>query len=240
MSNSSGGDNNESETLGSMDGHVPADEAADVADGEPRAGWVHEGGVLRWDEPDGSGEPARVDLRAEARSMWAADDLDLPLGTPAPVRLRGVRAWLARQRLLEDEAQGMLLLERRQLGQADDAGSSFAEQGDDPLALALVEHQAAAAEFEAQLEMLSDIESHSGQGQALVEFYLWLSERLAALAVAPAAPADFAPGILLAQDASDVQRAGDARARAEWTGHAGSVQAARRRVEQVSAPEPED
>src|SRR5262249_13552382 len=106
-------------------GEAPADDSAGITAGNgsspresnederPREGqWVTEGGVLKWEEPEG-GEDMASDLRAEAGSRWAADELELPLAAPDPVRLRAVRAWLARQRLLENEAIGYLLLERR-------------------------------------------------------------------------------------------------------------------------------
>ena len=45
----------------------------------------------------------------------AADDLDLPLGAPDSLRIRSLRAWLARRRLEETDTLGLLLLERRRL-----------------------------------------------------------------------------------------------------------------------------
>lgn len=204
--------------------------------------WITRGGVLHWEEPDDA-DPDRVDLRREAGSRWALDDIELPLGAPARPRIRAMRAWLARRRLLEQDAQGAVLLERRQLQGNGDAEEErrrpLPEEG--PLDSALAEYQAAATEYERILEALSEFESHSGLERVLVELYLWLTERVAELAAAPEAPDDFQPGVLLAQ----IERPVPARrptvlAREEWSGRAGAVLAARRHVERVSAPETDE
>jgi hypothetical protein len=219
-------------------------------DETPREGqWVTEGGVLKWEEPDG-GENVASDLRAEAGSRWAADDLDLPLGAPESTRLRAVRAWLARQHLLENEAIGFLLLERRRL-QADllrdEGGDEVPETrggrgaDDDPISLAVAEHQAAIEEYEGMLGALDDLAVHSGSSRVLVEFFLLINERLLDLASAPAAPDDFARRHFLpAAERSAAMARPTAKSQAEWQGHAEAVLRTRSRVERMSAPEPEE
>ena len=69
------------------------DEAAHVS-----GGWLSKGGVLRWNASDEEAPHADAPLRDEARSPWAAEAFDLPLGAPAAPRVRAVRAWLARRR----------------------------------------------------------------------------------------------------------------------------------------------
>ena len=249
----------------SANGHTPQDEAtrdgflrpalADVDDeGETSsyatsAGrWVTRGGVLRWEaaKEDDAGEEAP--LREEAQSAWANDEIELPLGAPASARLRAVRAWIGRRRLREAELIGALLLERRRLATpatADDeegeARAEAPENPNDPLALALAEAQAAADEYETLLGQLEDIRAHAGAESALIEFYLTINERLAALAALPAAPEGFASAALFAE----IERqpsAGEVTpsARSEWEGRAGAALATRKRVEQVNASEPED
>src|SRR5690348_6318332 len=114
--------------------------------------WVSQGGVLHWEEPEGTPDDIASDLRREAQSPWASETLTLPLGAPDALRVRGVRAWLARQRMLENEAMGMLLLERRQqtAHEDDDASQRRTQAANetDPLDIALAEHQAALAEYE--------------------------------------------------------------------------------------------
>lgn len=202
-----------------------------------RAGWVHEGGMVRWQEADGADEPEREDLRTMATSPWAADDLDMPLGAPPRTRIRGVRAWLARQRLEMDAAQGEVLLARRRMesdGTLDEAGNAEA------LEVALTEFAASADEFEALIELLSETENHVGPGQVLVEYHLALEERLAALAAAPEAPEGYSPpGMLLAP----VERPSRSTAsptlaeRNAWLARADAVTATRRRVERLTLPE---
>lgn len=213
--------------------------------------WVTQGGVLRWQasaERDSSDdEGVETPLREEAQSSWAADDLDLPLGAPATTRLRAVRAWLARRRLRETELIGALLLERRRLaGPASDDGedaepSAPPENPNDPVALALTEAQAAADEYETLLDMLAETRAHVGPQSALVEYYLALNDRLTALAAQPAAPDTFAQSVLFAEiERKPASGEISPSQRSEWEGRAGATLATRRRVEQVTASEPED
>jgi hypothetical protein len=246
-------------------GENPSGDATDAGDGvsangvahprdedeRPREGhWVSQGGVLRWEEADG--EDVASDLRAEAGSRWAADDLDLPLGAPDTARIRAVRAWLARQHLLENEAIGFLLLERRRMqgGDKDEergAGEETAQRADrspaedDPITLAMLEHQAEIEEYEGMLGALDNLAVHTGLSRVLVEFYLMINERLLDLASAPQAPEDFARRHFLPMvERAPAATRPSARSQAEWQGHAEAVLLARRRVERMSAPEPED
>ncbi|MBF6591960.1 MAG: hypothetical protein IVW57_15735 [Ktedonobacterales bacterium] len=223
--------------------HATEDDEPATSEGR----WVTSGGVLRWEEPDDVNRPERPNLRAEAESRWAADQVDLPIGAPPGLRIRAMRAWLARQRLLEQEAQGVVLLERRHLREGEE---DRRDEGQDeprptaeisPLDLALAERQAAASEYERMLEALTDLESHAGQARVLVEFYLWLNERIATLALAPQAPEDFKAAALLAEpETARATPAPTPLSAAEWRGQADAVTAARRHAERVSAPEPEE
>src|SRR5690242_2693161 len=58
------------------------DEARSGDEGSAKGHWVTRGGVLFWEEPEAYDESGALDLRAEAASEWAADDLNLPLGAP--------------------------------------------------------------------------------------------------------------------------------------------------------------
>lgn len=225
---------------------------ADVdEDAKSGGGWVTQGGVLRWqpdDREDSDEEGANAPLRDEAQSPWASDEVDLPLGAPPTARLRAVRAWLARRRLREAELIGALLLERRRLAQAlpsddgdDDTRPGSPENPNDPLALALAEAQAAADEYESLLGMLEETRAHVGPQAALVEFYLTISDRLATLAAQPAAPGDFAERTLFMQvERQPATGELTPAMRSEWEGRAGATVATRKRVEQVTATEPED
>lgn len=203
--------------------------------------WLSQGGVLRWETPDDEDEGKR-DLRTEAATVWAKDDVDLPPGAPDDARIRAARAWLARQRQLETEEVGALLLERRASGEDED----IAPEGEGPYDLALAERQAAIETYERTLEALGDITAHNGPSRVLVEFYLWLNERLAMLAEMPEAPAEFAARLLLVpvEDEENTpatsKETPTPRSTAQWRGCAEALLHARRRVEQVSAPEPED
>jgi hypothetical protein len=234
-------------------GHEQAGEP--LEDESLGAGWVSRGGILYWDEPGAEDLGGSYDVRKEARSHWADDSIDLPPGAPDHLRTRSLRAWLLRQRLLETEAIGQLLLERRQheSNRDDDQDYSPSEQAEDsPLELALTTRQAAIEVYEALVESLDEIATHSGPSRLLVEFYLWLNERLAILASAAPAPsylAAFAAEARLApmdplDSPGDLPETGQtdptARSIAEWQGRAQAALAARRRIEQVSAPEPED
>lgn len=223
-------------------GHAGDDgKAAEGSAGASEGQWVSQGGVLHW-ETSGEEDESKRDLRAEAASVWAGDDVDLPPGVPDDARIRAARAWLARQRQLESEEVGALLLERREAGADEDVASD----GEGPYDLALAEHQAAIETYERALEALSDLAAHTGPSRVLVEFYLWLNERLAMLAVMPEAPAEFAARLLLVpvEDEENApttsKETSTPRSSAQWQGCAAALLRARRRVEQVSAPEPED
>jgi hypothetical protein len=252
--NGAGGDNWDSFDWESLDdgtspnGHANTDGVGvSFGEDEPENSegeWVSQGGVLRWEEPEGASEDIASDLRREARSPWASETLSLPLGAPDALRVRAVRAWLARQRMLENEAMGVLLLERRQQsahgGREADRGRRSAEDAH-PLDIAMAEHQAAVAEYESLLEMLDDVGMHNGPGKVLVEYHFLLGDRIAALASAPEAPDDFAETQLYAAierrlAATPVTRT----SRAEWEGRAGAALQTRRRVERMAAPEEEE
>src|SRR5258708_5056695 len=213
------------------DGASP-DEPADGDNVEEAGHWESVGGVLRWEGPDEDAQAPT--LLEEARSQWAAEQIDLPPGAPDPARLRATRAWLARQRVLEGEALGQVLYERRLLlnsGTLDEAPERD-EDDASPLGLALAEHTAAMQEYERLLEMLAELEAHSGPARVLVEYHLALTERLAELAAAPEAPADFAAGVLLVE-VEDEEAAGaqgalpTPRSVAEWQGGGQGAGAAR-------------
>jgi hypothetical protein len=223
------------------------DDYVDVPRSRPQGKWVSQGGVLNWEEPEGTADDAQPDIRAEAESVWAADDVDLPAGAPDAARVRAARAWLAKQRQYEVDALGMLLVERREIYGGDEleASASRRPHEDNPLDLALAEHQAAVEEYETMLAALEDVVAHNGPARTLVEFYLWLGERLAQLAQEPEAPAGFAASMLLApmedeESAEPGRPAPTPRASAEWQGRAEAVTQARRRVERVTAPDPEE
>jgi hypothetical protein len=215
--------------------------------------WVSEGGVLRWERPGEIDEEEALDAASEARSPWATDDLEMPPGAPQGLRARAVRAWLLRQRAAELDAIGTLLLRRRRLHEAraredgvtSDRDSEEQIAADDPLILALTEHQAATEEYERLLTALDESAAHSGPARVLIEFYLHLTERLAELAAQPEAPAQFADALLLAraEEGEPASRAGappTPHSTAVWRGHAEAALQTRRRVERVTAPEPED
>ena len=218
-------------------GHQPIDDDEQPKVEEGR--WVRSGGTLQWEE---AADGERVTLRGEAHSRWADDDVDLPLGASQRLRVRAMRAWLARRRELEQEAQGLILLERRH--QREEEGFDDPQQEDQysPLNLALTERQAAATEYERLLEALADFENHSGLDRVLVELYLWLGERIGALAMAPEATADFRAAALVAavESSASVTRAPSPLSHAEWRGQAEAVLAARRHAERITSPEPED
>src|SRR5262245_52163102 len=203
--------------------------------------WVTRGGVLFWEEPETYDESGALDLRAEAASEWAADDLNLPLGAPDTLRIRALRAWLARRRIEETDTLGILLLERRRLypdASDETAVRRQASTESSPLDLEMLERQSASEEYERYLEQLADLEAHGALRRLLVEFYLALTERVAELANNPAAPEDFAPELRVA----DEKPSGGASAEesAEWHGRAEAATLTRRRVERVTAPEEEE
>ncbi len=208
-----------------------------------RGQWVSRGGILDWDTGDEDAhEEGSGGLRAEAGSHWAEDEVDLPPGAPDTLRIRAARAWIVRQRMLETEAQGILLLERRH-EQGEDVTTQASS--DAPLEIALSEHQGAIEAYDSLLAALEDLTAHTGPSRVLVEFYFWLNEQLASLAAAPEAPAELAERLLLtpmAAPASTVapQTPSTPRSVAEWQGRMEAMLQARRRVEYVSAPEPED
>lgn len=213
-------------------------EEEDEEEGAPTGAgrWISRGGVLVWEESEAvAAEPA-----AEAESRWAEDEIELPPGAPAVTRIRAVRAWLLAHRQREHEALGMLLLEQRQMQPAEEQPAARRGVRElSPLELAMAEHEAAANEFESLLEALANLETHTGPQRVLVEYYLAVADRLAELANAPEAPADFAPHLRTtphtAQPAQVSPRAG-----AEWQGRASAIVQTRRRIERVTAPETEE
>ena len=219
------------------------EQGSDDAAGEGE--WVTQGGVLHWEEPEGTPEDIASDLRREAQSPWAAETLSLPLGAPDALRVRAVRAWLARQRMLENEAMGVLLLERRQLMPHEDddtprRGRQAASEVH-PLDIAMAEHQAAATEYESLLTALDEAVMHNGPGRVLVEYHFLLGDRIAALAAAPEAPDDFAETqLFMTIERTPAATPMTPQSRAEWDGRAGAVLQTRRRVERMTAPEEEE
>jgi len=208
--------------------------------------WITQGGVVHWESDEGEREDD-LNPREEAQSPWAADDIEIPLAASEAVRVRAVRAWLARRRLLENDALGTLLLERRQLYPPADEDEQpitirrRAPVEESPLDLALTEHQAAADEYERLLLALDDIRAHGGSGRMLVEFYLLVTERLGELAMQPEAPDDFAEDVLFATiERAPATTPPTEHTRYEWEGRAGAAVYTRRRIERVSAPEPEE
>jgi hypothetical protein len=223
-------------------------------------GWVSWGGILRWEESEDGEQEEPGGAASEATSHWASDTIDLPPGAPDRLRVRSLRAWLLRQRSLESEEMGQLLLERRRLepreNENENESSTSDELDDSPLALALAERQAAIEVYEALVESLDEMATHTGPSRLLVEYYLWLNERLVFLGRAAEAPKDFAVRARLAtpdplnegagasnpnpHDAGESASPPTARSIAEWQGRTQAALEARRRIEQVSAPEPED
>jgi hypothetical protein len=238
------------ETVSDGTTHSGQSEAGDMPDaGEDETAsvgeWVSQGGVLHWEEPEGTPDDIASDLRREAQSQWAAETLTLPLGAPDALRVRGVRAWLARKRMLENEAMGMLLLERRQQSLHEDdvvvQRHPQAASETHPLDIAMAEHQAALAEYESLLAALDEVGMHNGPGRVLVEYHFLLGDRIAMLATAPEAPDDFADVQLFATiERSQASALVTPVSRAEWDGRAGAVLQTRRRVERMTAPEEEE
>ena len=228
-----------------------ADSAGDETGDEGRSGdeeaptkghWVTRGGVLFWEEPETYDESGALDLRAEAASEWAADDLVLPLGAPDTLRVRALRAWLARRRIEETDTLGILLLERRRLypeAQEETTTRRRAQAERSPLDLEMLERQSASEEYERYLEQLAELEAHGALRRLLVEFYLALTERMAELANMPAAPADFAPELRIA-DEKPVTGETSVEESAEWRGRSEAAMLTRRRVERVTAPEEDE
>jgi len=224
----------------------PQDGAGEERAEDEKASWVSRGGILQWEESGEESQEGRSKAGSEAASHWAADTVDLPPGAPDYLRVRSLRAWLLRRRMLETEELGQLLLERRRSG----AGEDSDEPADSPLELALLERQAAIEVYEALVESLDEMASHSGPARLLVEYYLWLNERLVMLADAAEAPADFAARAMLplpdladgigAESSRAEEPPPTARSIAQWQGRTQAALAARRRIEQVSAPEPEE
>jgi len=252
------GETSETPGANGRNGVSPRDDA-EAGEREAPAGpgqWVSQGGVLRWERPGDVDEAEATDARTEARSHWAEDEVELPPGAPDIARIRATRAWLLRQRAAESDAVGYLLLERRKLETARSGGTSEPsereerqverqETGEGPLDLALIEHQAAIEAYDKVLAALEEVEAHNGPARVLVEFHLWLNERLAMLAAMPEAPAGFAERVLFApvEDEEGADSSGPPatpRSEAEWQGCAEAILQARRRVERVTAPEPED
>jgi hypothetical protein len=264
----------------------PLDDLGDDDDSPEAAAdggrWVTRGGVVQWEESDDRDVTAFPNLRDEAVSSWAEDDVTLPLAAPERLRVRATRAWLARRRLGESDAQGALLLERRRIygapaddEQAPDGDQTIPnrrrarhERPDNPLDLAIAEHQAAADEYEDLLLTLEELRAHSGADRTLIEFYLSVTDRLAALAGQPAmptsydeltaeeddnanertiSPADWAGLAALRTDTGadattipQTRHAVAPRDRREWMGRVYAALQTRRHAERVSAPEPEE
>lgn len=212
--------------LGDGDALARADEEADEE--ATKEGWVVAGGVARWEAPEDTANPT-----TEAASPLAAEELTLPEGAPDAPRVRAVHAWIVRQRADEHEALGALLLAQREQRAHDDAqpqprrrGAHGGEPEPSPLDLTLAEHQSAADEYDALLAALEEQAAHSGPGRALVEYYLWLVEHLAALAAAPEAASAARPPATLAA--------------AGWRGRAQAALGVRGRVERMTAPPAEE
>lgn len=223
--------------------------------------WVSVGGVMTWEESDAEAlQRDRGGLLGEVNSRWAAEDIELPPGAPDLLRIRATHAWLIRQRALETEAVGSLLLERRQLERATEADEEDATQPNlhrprrtaqqsqpqandvSPLDLALAEHQAAIETYERLIEALDELKAHSGPARVLVEMHLWITERLALLAAMPEATPEFVQRLMFAVVQDDARAALDRgeptpSSIAEWEGCAEALLQARRRVEWVSTPE---
>lgn len=241
----------------SAEGHESRDQAEQVG-----GRWVSEGGVMRWERPGEVDEAEPLDAASEAGSQWARDEIELPPGAPEALRVRAARAWLLRQRGVELDAIGFLLLERRRLheartgaegagspggpgGAGDERGEASPDEEPLALALAMTEHQSAIEEYERLLAEMDEIAAHIGPSRVLVEFYLRLTERLAELAARPEAPAGFADALLAAQVEGEENVGSSAEpptphSIAIWRGQAEAALQARRRVERVTAPEPED
>jgi hypothetical protein len=220
---------------------IVGEEEESASEGE----WVSQGGVLHWEEPEGSPEDIASDLRREAQSPWASETLSLPLGVADALRVRAVRAWLARQRMLENESMGILLLERRQQSahEEDEVTEHGARATRDvhPIDIALAEHQAAAAEYESLLAALDEVGMHSGPGRVLVEYHFLLGDRIAALATALESPDDFAESqLFMTIERSPTSAPVTPLSQAEWDGRAGATLQTRRRVERMTAPEEEE
>ncbi len=218
------------------------DERSSDKDAATKGHWVTRGGVLFWEEPEAYDESGALDLRAEAASEWAADDLVLPLGAPDTLRIRALRAWLARRRIKETDSLGILLLERRRLypnASDETAVRRQASTESSPLDLEMLERQSASEEYERYLEQLADLEAHGALRRLLVEFYLALTERVGELANMPAALEDFAPELRVS-DEKPARGEASAEERAEWRGRAEAALLTRRRVERVTAPEEEE
>ncbi len=251
------------------------EEIATLSGADEHGRWVSRGGVMQWEEPDTRDVTEFPNLRDEAYSHWAANDITLPLGAPERMRVREMRAWLARRRMLETEAQGTLLLERRRLlgaeGEEDDAASDpeadtfparrrRAIREEHPLDLAIAERQASADEYEDALLTLEELRAHSGADRILIELYLALTDRLAALAAAPAAgralananasdeaaltPLDRATlqAVLLEGQAPTPAASAPPTPREtrEWLGRAQAALQTRRHIERLTMPEPEE
>lgn len=231
------------------------DDQERLPESEPsEGGWTSHGGILRWVEPGDDDTEQGSDPQSEAKSRWASESIEIPPGAPDYLRVRSLRAWLLRQRQLETEAIGQLLLERRLEATnetIDDIVSPVTEADDSPFELELASRQAAMEVYESLVESLGEMAAHSGPARVLVEFYLWLDERLALLATtAPSSldvssyglqpPFDDAAEIASTSDIPMTRPPATHREVAEWKGRAQAALQARRRIEQVSQPEPED
>ena len=206
--------------------------------------WVSIGGILHWEESDDGDVRPEHDVRSEAASIWADDLVDLPPGAPDAARVRAARAWLLKQRKLEAQALGYLLLEQRKEQRARELDSSAGSSETSYLELALAEQQAALDEYDTLLQQLDDVVDHSGANRALVEYYLTLTDRIVDASRAPEASDAFRQlAAVYDPDAELTRTRGEnatARSRAEWQGRSRVLVDTKRRIEYVTTPEPED
>jgi hypothetical protein len=202
---------------------APADDADEAV--TRAGGWVSAGGVLRWEPGQGEDTP-----QAEAHSPLAEENFEMPPGAPDAPRVAAVRAWLLRQREVASEDLGALLLRRReQRRDADPPASRRPRRGPAPpstVDVELAERQAAFDEYAALADELEEMAAHGAPAHALVEYYLWLADRLDGLLAESRA--------LLAAQPADPLVVG------AWNGRAQAVVATRGRVERMMAPAPEE
>ena len=210
----------------------------------PVGQWVSVGGILHWEEADDDDVSPDQDVRSEAASIWADDLVDLPPGAPDAARVRAARAWLLKQRKLEAQALGYLLLEQRKEQRARELDPAAESADTSYLELALAEQQAALDEYDTLLQQLDDVADHSGANRALVEYYLILTDRIVEAAAAPEATDSFrllAAVFDVNAESPRIQgKQATARSRAEWQGRSRVLVDTKRRIEYVTTPEPED
>lgn len=203
-------------------GHLPGPDAPAHAEEAHAAGWVSAGGVLRWEPGESEGSPP-------AHSPLAAEALEMPEGAPDAPRVEAVRAWLLRKREAAGEDVGALLLRQREERHAEPPTGRRPRRGPEPPSAVdreLAEQQAALDEYSLLLDALDETVEHAGPARALIEYYLWLAERLEGLAAdSRALLADAVP---------------DPLAVSAWNGRAQAVVVTRGRVERMMAPAADD